>query len=55
MTDDRSTPYIVFSGQGKVEVLEHDAGRARALIEDFYAARPEHDASTPPSDGEDGS
>lgn len=28
---------------GQVEVLEHDAERARALIEDFYAARPERD------------
>ena len=26
---------------GHVEVMEHDAERARALIEDFYAAEPE--------------
>ncbi|HEX7077803.1 MAG TPA: hypothetical protein VF363_05235 [Candidatus Eisenbacteria bacterium] len=28
---------------GQLEVLERDAARARALIEDFYAARPEGD------------
>jgi len=32
---------------GRIEVLEHDAARARALIEDFYAARPETDAPSP--------
>jgi len=26
---------------GRIEVLEHDAERARLLIEDFYAAEPE--------------
>ncbi len=29
---------------GEIEVLEHDAARARALLEDFFAARPEPDA-----------
>jgi hypothetical protein len=28
---------------GHVEVMEHDAERARALIEDFYAAEPEEE------------
>jgi hypothetical protein len=28
---------------GQLEVLERDAARARALIDDFYAARPEAD------------
>ena len=32
---------------GRIEVLEHDAARARALIADFYAARPETDAASP--------
>ena len=35
---------------GHVEVLEKDAGRARALLEDFAAARPE----APPLSEEDG-
>jgi len=30
---------------GQLEVLERDAARARVLIDDFYAARPEADAS----------
>jgi hypothetical protein len=29
---------------GRLEVLEHDAERARAVIDDFYAARPEAEA-----------
>ena len=32
---------------GRIAVLERDAARARALIEDFYAARPETDAAPP--------
>ena len=32
---------------GRIAVLEGDAARARALIEDFYAARPEIDAPSP--------
>jgi hypothetical protein len=34
-------------GWGRVEVLEHDAERARKLIDDFYAAKPEPDAAQP--------
>jgi hypothetical protein len=30
---------------GHVEVLEHDADRARALIEDFFAAEPQQEPS----------
>ena len=37
---------------GRIAVLESDAARARALIEDFYAAQPETDTASPP--GEDG-
>jgi hypothetical protein len=32
---------------GRIAVLEHEAERARELIADFLAARPEPDASTP--------
>jgi len=32
---------------GRIAVLESDAARASALIEDFYAARPENDAASP--------
>jgi len=32
---------------GRIEVLEHEAARAKGLIRDFYAAKPE---SEPPSD-----
>ena len=40
---------------GRIAVMEHDAVRARALIEDFYAGRPEPDAASPESeDGERG-
>ncbi len=35
---------------GRIAVLENDAARALALIEDFYAGRPEADA--PPPAGE---
>lgn len=37
---------------GQLEVLERDAVRARALIDDFYAARPEADASLLEEDDE---
>ena len=36
---------------GRVQVLERDAAQARALIDDFYAARPEADATSPPESG----
>ena len=36
---------------GRIAVLENDAARALALIEDFYAGRPE--AGAPPPAGED--
>lgn len=39
---------------GRIEVLEHDAKQARALIADFYAARPEPDASIQPEEPEGG-
>lgn len=32
---------------GRVEVLEHHAERARKLIEDFYAAKPEPESPSP--------
>lgn len=32
---------------GRIAVLEHEAERARGLIADFLAARPEPDTSTP--------
>lgn len=37
---------------GRIAVLERDAVRARALIEDFYAGQPETDPASPK--GEDG-
>ena len=37
---------------GQLEVLERDAARARALIDDFYAARPEADPSLLEDDDE---
>jgi hypothetical protein len=38
---------------GQVEVLEHDAERAMALIEDFYAAEPQPDPGLEPEAGDD--
>jgi hypothetical protein len=35
---------------GRIAVLEGDAARARALIEDFYAGRPEVDSDAPSDD-----
>lgn len=32
---------------GHIDVLEHEAERARGLIADFLAARPEPDSATP--------
>lgn len=45
---------------GQLEVLERDAARARVLIDDFYAARPEGDPAlldeegTPDGEGDPG-
>jgi len=41
---------------GEVEVMERDADKARALIEDFYAAEPQPEPGTEPEhdDGADG-
>ncbi|MGE5174729.1 MAG: hypothetical protein ACM3JJ_00020 [Hyphomicrobiales bacterium] len=38
---------------GQLEVMEADAARARALIDDFYAARPEADPSLLADDEEE--
>ena len=37
---------------GRVEVLSHDAARARALIEDFFKATPEPEPEPEPEPGE---
>lgn len=35
---------------GRIDVLEHDAERARQLIEDFYAAKPEMEGTAAPDE-----
>jgi len=33
---------------GRIEVLEHQAARAKELIRDFYKGKPEAESGTPP-------
>jgi hypothetical protein len=39
---------------GRIEVLEHEAARAKELIRDFYAARPEAEPAPPSGPGQEG-
>lgn len=39
---------------GRIAVLEKDAAKALSLIEDFYAGKPETDASSPNDEGDAG-